>query len=67
MSPHRLWRRLLQTWRHQRWQDTPVRDRAALADELLETLSPSVLFGAGYGRDRRVRYARLRHGRSIDR
>jgi hypothetical protein len=43
------------------------RDRAALADELLETLSPSILFTAGYGRDRRVRYARLRQGRSTDR
>jgi hypothetical protein len=67
MSRHRLWRRLLATWRQQRSPHTPLRDRAALADELLETLSPSVLFCAGYGRDRGVRYARLRQGRSTGR
>jgi len=67
MSPHLLWRRLIAPWRHQRSSRAPLRDRAALADELLETLSPSILFSAGYGRDRRVRHARLRQGRSTDR
>jgi hypothetical protein len=67
LSPRLLWR-LMAIWRRQRWHLAPRRDRAGLAKELLETVSPSVLFSAGYLRyrgvyRRRIRYARLRQGR----
>jgi len=62
---HRLWRRLAALWRQARAPLAPLRDRSMLANELLETLSPAVLFSTGHLRyrriqRRRVRYARLR-------
>lgn len=76
MSPRRLWRRLLAIWPHKRAPLVPFHesadrgpagDRAALANDLLETLNPQILFSAGHLRYRRVyrrriRYARLRQG-----
>ena len=51
MSRHRLWRRLLATWRQQRSPHTPLRDRAALADEILAEkkifVIPDILANAG--------------------
>jgi hypothetical protein len=75
MALRRFWRRLTALWRQARAPLAPRLDRAALANELLETLSPATLFSAGHLRYRRVqrrhvRYVRRRepldHGR-IDR
>jgi hypothetical protein len=73
MSPHQFWRRLVAAVRRERArriQRAIARGDAKpqLAQELLETLSPEVLMGAGRLRRRvvyrrRVAYARLRHPR----
>jgi len=76
MSPRRLWRRMVALWRRRPALPVPLcdqpdvlppRGRVDLANELLETVSPSILFSAGHLRyrrvhRRRVRYARLRQG-----
>jgi hypothetical protein len=53
-----FWRRLVSAYRRQRLRrlasTASPEERARLADDLLETLSPSVLFATGYLRHRRV-------------
>lgn len=73
MSPRLYWRRLLAACRRQRARRhqralARLPDRPQLATELLETLTPHVLFEAGYLRRRVVRrrrfaYARIRSPR----
>jgi hypothetical protein len=64
-----FWRRLVSAYRRQRARRLAAaaspQEKARLADDLLETLSPSVLVATGYLRHRRVyrrrvSYARLR-------
>ena len=70
MSPHQFWRRLVAACRRERARRIKravdrVGNKPQLAHELLETLSPGVLFEAGHLRRRRiyrrrVAYARIR-------
>jgi hypothetical protein len=70
MSPRLSWRQLLAAFRRARARRlrravARLEDKPRLAQELLESLSPTVLFDAGYLRRRvvvrrRVAYARIR-------
>ena len=70
MSPRLFWRRLVAACRRERARRmrravAQIADKPKLAQELLETLTPHVLFEAGHLRRRVVRrrraaYARIR-------
>jgi hypothetical protein len=58
-----FWRRLVSAYRRQRLRGlgstaSPA-EKARLADDLLDTLSPSVLYATGYLRHRRVYRRRI--------
>ena len=56
MRPDLYWKRLVAAYRRRRArQATATRlEKAQLADDLLDTLNPSVLFATGYLRRRRI-------------
>ncbi len=67
-SPHVFWRRLVAACRRERARRIQraiarVGDKPQLANELLETLSPGVLFEAGHLRRRRVYRRRVTYAR----
>lgn len=61
MRPDLYWKRLVAAYRRRRArQSTVIRlEKAQLADELLDTLNPSVLLATGYLRRRRVYRRRI--------
>jgi hypothetical protein len=71
MSPRMFWRRLILACRRERtgWRARPVGnpliDKPRLAADLIESVSPSVLFEAGYLRRRRVRRVRYLRARGL--